>query len=723
MIWVKTLIGHNINDGTNYLAYGTALDLLPAAKITFIENMQGDAVDSGAWTVEPRNVPLTIVIKNYANREALKAQLRSWFKRGTAGNLVANFSIDGSDYQIPVRVSNLVQDPDFPMRFTVLLQGVDTAWRSVLPETDTWNPITLSSGVATKSITVGGNDDTRLIATLTCTVGPTSGYLWQQLYQLPNVPGVNLGWGPWFISVDTAALVADNTNKCQLNLVSGIDAVTTTIPYDTVTGSIPSAGMGYWGTEQIRWTGKTGTTSGNLTGVTRGIGGTTATTHADNSEIKLSIIQANCADLRVVLNGKEVPRWIYGANTSSTKVVINLWQDVGYSLTLGAAWDNTTDYPYIEFQNTVKNKAALAKMPRSGILIHGSEWALYDGINDVTRRITVVKRGLYGTSKQSHSVGDAFVYQQNVIALVYGNSTVTDPALDDPHYDDTKPLILLSSSDNTSWVWDSTTQFRDVDGTGRTAGWSVFVKRTGDVSKNYDITTDADSGNPAMGQKIGSYLKGTGYVQDVATLRHTFSRACGLNTLTVTGKKYRNGSVYPGIAAFQKSKDGTLWTIMFSEAKPASQSVWTNWATHSAVSFGSGMKWVSLIFSGTIGGSGIYAMHECLTATVTFITANLPTGTLLTKTNNFQLDLNLANNANSDAIDLLAPMLIGKPLTIDGENRLMTYDTSSAFDAVRYNDESRSIPIRLKPGTNQLQITAVDVGTSNVALSWYKRRI
>lgn len=685
--------------------------------------MQADAIDSGAWSVEARNVPVVIKIKNHANRETLAAQLKRWFKRGLKCLLVATFTDDGDDYQLPVRVINLVPDPDYAHRYTLLLQGVDTAWRSVSPETDDWNPVMLSGGVATKTITVGGDDETRLSVTLTCTVGPTSGYLYQQLYQLPNVQNVNFGWGPWMIELNTAALIADNANKCQVNQSGGIDASVTTIPYDSVTGSIPSAGMGYVDTEQIRWTGKTGTTSGTLTGVTRGIGGTTAASHADNAEIKLSLIQANCADVRVHLNGKETPRWIADPNTTTTAIWFNLWMDAGYSLTQSAAWDNSTDYPYLELQNKPNNKTALGKMPKSGILIHGSEWVLYDGINTTTRRITIIKRGLFGTTKQAHSAGDTWVYQQNAIALVYGNSSVSDPSLDDTHYDDTKPLFDLSASDNAQWVWTASTQFRDINNTGRTGGWSTFEKKNGTVTKLYDITQDADSGNPAMGQKIGSYLKGTGYVNDIATLRHVFSRACGLNTLTVTGKKYRNGTAYPSVAAFQKSKDGEKWATMFSEGKPTGLKTWTNWSTHSGVSFGSGMKWTALVFSGSIGGTDIYAMHECLTATITFVTANLPTGTLLPRTSNFQLDLNIANNANSDAIDLLTPMLIGKPFALDGENRLATYDNSNAHDAIRLNDESRSIWIRLNPGSNELQITATDVGTMNAELSWYKRRL
>jgi tail protein len=721
LVHVKTFDGHNINDGTSYEAFGTAWNMLPAAKPAILEQMQSDPLDSGAWTVEARSVPIKIRINNYTNRYTLISQLKGWMKRGTKGNLVVTFVDEGIDYQIPVRVINLIQDPDYPMYFTALLQGVDTAWRSVSAQTDTWHGITGTGG--SKSITVGGDDVTRLSLTLTPTAA--AGYLYQELVKLPNKPGVNLGWGPWRLTLNTTSMIADNSNKCQINQGGGINNSVTTIPYDTVTGVIPSAGMGMInGLEQIKWTGKTGTTSGNLTGCTRGIGGTTAQSHADNVEIKVSIIQANCADVRLGVNGSDTNRWIADPNTSATKIWFNIWLDVGYQVTLGVAIAGSGTISYIELANTPNNRLALARMARSGILIHGTEWFYYDGINVATRRLTVIKRTFLGTTIQAHNVGDAFDYQQNTIVLSYSNSSASLPDASDSHYDDTKPLFNLSSSDNDSWVYDTSTQFRDINNTGRTGGFATFERKSGTVTELYDITQDADSGNPAMGEKIGSYPRGNGYLPDNAVLRYVLYRACGLNTIgSATGQKFKHGTVYPATAAVQKSTNGVNWLNMFSETAPTTRDLWTAWASHTGVSFGTGFKWMALAFVGQIAGIGAYAMHEILTLTITFITANLPTATLMGRVSNASIDLNLTNNANSTAMDLKGPALLNKVLTIDGENYQVTYDGQNAHDMVRLNDESRAVFIELKPGTNPLQITAADVGVLDVDLSWYKRRL
>jgi hypothetical protein len=642
MFHVKTVDGHNINDGTNYRASGR-FDLLPAAKTVFIEQEQADAVDSGAWTVEPRTVPITIRIRNHASRDTLIAQLKEWFKRGAEVVLVATASEDSVDYQLTCRVVSLLNQEGYPLVFTVLMQSGQTAWRSVALQTDS---ASLTTTGGNKVITVGGNYETRLNVTFTPTSGPTTGFLYQKLYRLPNVPGVDFGFDPWCLEIDHAALV------------SGAKS------------------------------------------------------------------QADGDDLRIFINGVETPRWLSGTNTATCKIWFNRLHSAGYSLTLGVAVDSSTDVPYIEFQNTANNKTALAKIPRSGILYHGTEWMQYDGINTSTRRATITKRGVLGTTKQAHSAADAFVYIQNVIMLVYGNSSVSAPSTNDSHYDDTKPLFSLSSSDNTQWVYDTATLFRDVLQTGRTGAWTTAEKKSGTVTKLYDVTQDAESGNPALGQKIGTYPKGSGWVADNATLRHLFYRACGLNEITMTGQKYRNNNGWPATAKLEKSKDGKTWAQVFAEGKPTNADSWTAWSSHSNVSLGSGMKWLSLTFAGSFSGVDQYAMQECQTATVEFVTANLPTGSLGSETSNAYLSVTTKNTENNDQFDILGPLLLNKSLVMDGENFTILYDSVNAHDIMRLDDESRSPWIRLKAGqTNTLNFSSSDLGSLSVSLSWYRRRV
>lgn len=202
---VKTFNGHNINDGSNYQAallnpHGNA-----SAKPVYIEQAQADSQDAGTYTVDVQTKVLLIEVRNYANRYALIAQLKTWFRRGTQGSLVVTFGDDSIDYQLTCRAINLVQDPDHPMYFTVTLQTGMTTWRAVSETVEATWVVTGTS--ETQNIAVGGKDETLLSVSLTAVAGPASGYLYQNLYQLPNTYNVEHGLIPWCITVDTATLV------------------------------------------------------------------------------------------------------------------------------------------------------------------------------------------------------------------------------------------------------------------------------------------------------------------------------------------------------------------------------------------------------------------------------------------------------------------------------------------------------------------------------------
>ena len=205
LITVKTFNGHNINDGSNYRAVLQNPYGMPDATPVFIEQTNADAVDAGRYAVGVQNRVLNIKILNYANRYALISQLKTWFKRGTEGLLVVTFADEGVDYQMKCRSVNLVQEPEYPERFTAILQTGISAWRAVTETTQaTW---TATGATETQAISVGGKDETFLSADITVVSGPASGYLYQNLYRLPNTPNLIHGLIPWCITVNTAALV------------------------------------------------------------------------------------------------------------------------------------------------------------------------------------------------------------------------------------------------------------------------------------------------------------------------------------------------------------------------------------------------------------------------------------------------------------------------------------------------------------------------------------
>ncbi len=745
---VKMFNVHDVNDGTNYRAGIVNSNALPAAKPVFIEHQWADAVDSGAWSVEVSNIALYIRIVNKANFNSLTSQLKNWFKRGTRGDLVVTFTDEGIDYLKNCRVLNLVPDPDYEGAWIALLQTGATAWRAVNANTYAWN-LSGTGGLHTE-ILPAADDETRLSMEFNAGLLPAVGYLYQRLYRLVPPGGITLGVRPWCVDIDTAGLIADNANKCQINQVGGIGAGDVTIPYDTVTGSIPSIGVGYVDLEQIAWTGKTGTISGNLTGVTRGLHGTTAAAHADNAEIKLSHMQADCQDLRVFLGDIETRRWIISPNSASTKLWFNVDLKTGFRLTLGSAIAGAGNITVLQFKVDATHQQIINVMPVEGILYHGTEWISYRGKDATNCRLLNPTRGILSTTLQAHNVGDAFDFIPTAIKIVYGNSAVGDPANDDVYYDETKPLFDLTNSTNAQWVWNVTSLFFDPLGPNRPGAWQVEVIRLGNISATYEKSQMVDGGDPALGCKVGSFLRGATWAAENATIAWKFNSPIGIQQISATGKKYRNTSVFPTAAALQyqavvaqtitssyvvkKKKRSTTvyttttvystqWLSAWNEASPSVISTWEAW-THNTVSIPDTTTWVRFALGGAIAAmANAIAAFEALTVTVVFKTASVPSGSLLGETSNYHLDMQLTNNANGNSLKLNFPMQINIPFVVDGEDFTVQYEGVNAHNAMTLDDESRDVFVRLGAGANELEAVGADLGNVAVTLSYYRRRL
>lgn len=640
---VKTLFGHNINDGTNYRAVIMNAGALPDASNVWIEEQSADSVDSGAFTVSLRNPLVMIEILNYSNRDALGEQLKMWCKRGLRGTLVTTFKDDGYDYLLNCSAVNIVQDAQYAQIYVAQLESGDTDWRAVVADTDTWSP-TGTGG--TKTITVAGGDETRLIASLTATTNPTIGYLYQNLYRLVDMPGVNLGMRAWCLIVDTATLYA--------------------------------AGK----------------------------------------------IQIDCDDLRIVLDGKETKRWIADPNTTTTNIWFNMTLGPGYSLILDTAIGATGDIATMTFNKTASNMKALSALPNKGVLYDGTEWISWNGKTLSKYQLMGIRRGVFGTTLQSHTTGSTLRYIQHTIVMKYGNVAATAPALDDENYDDDKPIFDLSISDNTKWIYTASTKFYDPDFPNKTGSWTPVLNVLGTDSNYYWIKQDAESGNPAIGSKLACWLKSGVNQTEAGRAGWMLKCAAGFYRVTMTGSKYRSTTRWPAFAGLQRSIDGNTWLNVWVDATPTAAGAWQALASHSAVSINTTNKYLFFGLNGTIKVlTNAYAMLEGLTATIEFYTANLPTGTFLGNTESFGLDLAFENQTMGDIVYLDYPMLKTKTFLLDSENYDVTVDGQNMHDAMSLDDEGRSIWMRLAKGSNVLAITSPDCGMLDIALSWYRRRL
>jgi hypothetical protein len=435
-------------------------------------------------------------------------------------------------------------------------------------------------------------------------------------------------------------------------------------------------------------------------------------------------LRADMNDYRILIDGAQTNRWIVGKNTSNTKIWFNAPIGRGEQFALKTAIAATGAVTYIQFDVTNANKAALARMPVKSIVNHGTEWFSYNGVDTVNCRLKLIGRSLYGTTPQLHAVGSVFTIIPHMIATKYGNAIATDPSLADVNYDYTKPIFDLSLSDNTQWVYTAATKFYDPARPYAPGSWRPVLQRLGDVSNYYSIKGNAESGDPALGSLLACFLKNGAAQTETGKVGFLLTCPGGFSEISMTGRKYSNRSSgrWPAKAGCQRSDTGATYYPVFNEAAPATLSTYITF-TQTAVAVATTSTILFIGLEGTISASaGALAMLEGLTVTVKFFSANLPSAALLGETGNYSLDETLENTTIGDQILLDYPMLRNAQMVLDGENFTVTYYGHPMSGAMRLDDEGRSVWMRLQPGNNVLSLTSPDLGTQDLALSWYRRR-
>jgi hypothetical protein len=434
---------------------------------------------------------------------------------------------------------------------------------------------------------------------------------------------------------------------------------------------------------------------------------------------------ATCYDLVVMVNGKPVNRWIDSPGSATAHIWFNVNIKRGASLTLKTSIDDTSEITSVVFDATPNNKKALTnlkKIGNTGIIVHGSEWIRYTGVDVANYKVSTdaTSRGVYGTTKQAHSSGDTFLAIQNVIVLTYGDATATNPASGNANYDDTKPLFNLSSSNNTQWVWTTSSLFSSKLA-GRGGAWKAAQIRKGTKSDTYLFTAHAASGNPALGLRAMTYLLGGTQRADTVDLSWTFKNPGLISSLAMTGRSYRSGTKWIDEAVCEYKELGAdVWSDLWADATPGSTGSFAAWSHSVSVPNG---EQVRLRISGQYTDLAKYILYEGLTATVGFVSANLPVGALLGEYDNYALDITLRNMTSGESIVVSVPMATQTHLTLDAEALTIKYNGHNAHDVLTLDDESRDVWLPLYPGAQTLRVEKASGTFGDIAIvpSWYTR--
>lgn len=574
---------------------------------------------------------------------------------------------------------------------TCVVDG-DVRWRAVTGDSTNWS---VTSDGDTETIANGGEDEVYPVLTIEPTAlrsGTYAYYDWE--YLVWKAGEGDTSYPTHLASLDTAALVETATTT-TLNGAFNAAAATCTL---TDASSFANSGMAYitdavTADEQIRWTGKSGN---DLTGCTRGIGGTGDVNHSGGQTIAVSKMLANGDDLRVEVDGVEDEnRWLDGMDSANTYVWLNLdWQAAqSYTLTNNIGAGDTV--------TSVEVDEDISGAPSSGAFLLNSEVFVYTSKNETDKTFTGVTRAARGTSAGAHTAADTLYWLQHDVKLKYGNALAGAPATDD----DYKPVFTLASSSNGTWDYDN---FGEDDGL-RTGAW-----QSEEIVATATFYDGNHGGSADPWSDIGVYINWSASREG----RWKIYNPCG-----ITNANFQNGEKYAGIigmfeGAVESSSDDSSWTNEYSIPAPGVGGAWESWSRNEAIT--AGMTWVAMRIKHKTGGTtDVYG--ECSDVTLTL--NDTPTMTRSSEQTLYDLAATITNNTTGKAISLVYSMEVNGELEVDTVEKTVTDldDDSNQRQALTVVSGPRRHWLALAVGNNELQYDESGVSAVTVTVEFEKR--
>lgn len=618
--------------------------------------------------------------------------------------------------------------------FLITLAVAEPVWQKVTATSSVW-AVTTTGG--TKVVTTPGNILARPKFAIVPTVARTGQFAFNRWVPVYNRSTNALNNYPIDVTaggLSTTGLVTVAGVSNQINNVAGILSTDVTIAIDTpVGGGLPTVGFGIMGTEQFSWANNTGT---SLTGCIRGIGGTVAAAHADNTVINNSKMLANGGDIAVMVDGALANLWITGANTASTKVwIAQNWQVPQAGVLLTALPNNGTQVTVVFTKNNANLLALRAlKTARNNTFLVENEAFTYlpANVDLVKYQITLCNRAQKNTSFAAHSAAVAITPIEHDIWFMYGNPAGSPLVVDNTQ----QPLLDMTNSTNTSWVQ---TQFFDT-ASSRPAAWSgQVITSTGKLSSTYtaDQVTYATPATE-LGLNLLNYLVANVWKAETASLVWGFYHPAGIITVSMSGKKFLlAGTAFPGIAGLQKSTNGVIWTSVWNETIPT-LNTWTA-ITHNAVTLSGTFNNIRLALIGTIAAppSGLVGNSSAIQGdTVTLALSSTLTPSVALNSENAQYFLNcqITNNLTGDYFTLAYTMVLTGTLTVDTDAKTVVYSPDgitqvNAISALALST-TRNDWLPLTPtnngnvvANNTLQIDDAGIANITITITWKDRNL
>ena len=431
-------------------------------------------------------------------------------------------------------------------------------------------------------------------------------------------------------------------------------------------------------------------------------------------------VQADGDDIRVMIDGVEVPRWVSGAGTASTKVSCNISLQPKVTFSLRTAIAASGAITEIYLTSTAASRESIRKLTAGRAVVIGSERFAYTGIDTVAMKLTGVTRAAKQSSMAAHSAGDTITYIEHDIWILYGNATATAPEQDETY----QPIINLTTSTNTSWVY---TLFRDADGL-RAGAWdySLSAASVGQVgTSDTCVYTTSHGGDvdPAdsMGMKLAAYTQYGRWFANSGSLVWQLYHPAGITDVATTGGKYTTTAAsWPARASLQYSASGITWVTKWTATIPTI-TTWTAVSETGALNGTTAYRYIRYILAGSVtGAENGYAALEVTDTTLTLAAGGVPVITDGTEAALSQFTGSFANSATGQTITLDCPLKTGDTVTVDCENYTVTTSDGASLVGGLSMDANRAAWLELAPGANTLTYTG-SAGLTSVSVTVYWR--
>lgn len=427
-------------------------------------------------------------------------------------------------------------------------------------------------------------------------------------------------------------------------------------------------------------------------------------------------MQTDGDDVRVVIDGVEVPRWLAGMNTSSTKIWTVISLAPPQTLSLGVAIPSSGAVGEITIKTSSANDAALRKLPTAGIVKIDTEYFTYNGVDVKLRKLGGVQRAAKGSGMAAHAVNASVIWIEHDMWLIYGNSAAEAPDQDESR----KPVLDLTNSTNGTWVYAGLF----ADGAKQRAGrWTGVVNSsTGKQSLVYTATEGAEA-DPAsvMGCEANIWYKAGRAQGESALISWMLYNPCGFASIEASGKKRRAGTSYPGTAGLQRSGNGASWTTVWSESSPVSAGSWVAWSRTAANLYAQPFARF-LLYGALKAAEGEQAQFEVGNVTAVLTSTTTPTVNLGSEAGQAWQDILITNQTTGEAISLTVSAQTGGVITVDSDQKTVDVDGQNQIGSLALSSARRDW-LRLVSGTNTLRLNTSNTPDLNIVVKWRKRML